>query len=63
MARTANDGGMIADQVWDGRPPTGQGGRRAREGTQAATPLAWSRRAAERSGRIDVAFCFPSMSR
>jgi glucoamylase len=42
MAATANDGGMIPEQVWDGRPPTGVGGRAAGEGTQSATPLAWS---------------------
>jgi glucoamylase len=42
MAATANDGGMIAEQVWDGRPPTGRGGRMAGEGTLSATPLAWS---------------------
>ena len=42
MAATANDGGMIAEQVWDGRPPTGTRGRRAGEGTLSATPLAWS---------------------
>jgi glucoamylase len=42
MAATANDGGMIAEQVWDGRPPTGTGGRQAGEGTLSATPLAWS---------------------
>jgi len=42
IAATANDGGMIAEQVWDGRPPTGTGGRQAGEGTLSATPLAWS---------------------
>jgi glucoamylase len=42
IAATANDGGMIAEQVWDGRPPTGTGGRRAGTGTLSATPLAWS---------------------
>lgn len=42
MAATANDGGMIAEQVWDESPPTGRGGRRAGEGTGSATPLAWS---------------------
>jgi glucoamylase len=42
MAATANDGGMIAEQVWDGRPPTGTNGFVAGEGTLSATPLAWS---------------------
>jgi glucoamylase len=42
MAAAANDGGMIAEQVWDGRPPTGTEGRKAGEGTLSATPLAWS---------------------
>jgi glucoamylase len=42
MAAAANDGGMIPEQVWDGRAPTGRGGRRAGEGTQSATPLLWS---------------------
>ena len=42
MAASANDGGMIAEQVWDGQPPTGENGRRAGEGTESATPLLWS---------------------
>jgi glucoamylase len=42
MAGAANDGGMIPEQVWDGRPPTGQPGFEAGEGTFSATPLAWS---------------------
>jgi glucoamylase len=33
---------MIAEQVWDGRPPTGTNGFVAGEGTLSATPLAWS---------------------
>jgi glucoamylase len=39
IADAGNDGGMIPEQVWDGRPPTSkpQG-----EGTFSATPLAWS---------------------
>jgi glucoamylase len=38
MAATANDAGMLAEQVWDGNPP----GRPAGTGTFSATPLAWS---------------------
>jgi glucoamylase len=39
MARTANDGLMLPEQVWDGRPPAGAP---AGKGTRAATPLAWT---------------------
>ena len=39
IADAGNDGGMIPEQVWDGRPPTS---RPAGEGTFSATPLAWS---------------------
>jgi glucoamylase len=39
IARTANDGLMLPEQVWDGRPPAGQ---RVGEGTRSATPLAWT---------------------
>ncbi|MBA2516972.1 MAG: glucoamylase, partial [Solirubrobacterales bacterium] len=42
MAAAANDGGMIAEQVWDGKAPTGRPGVTAGEGTFSATPLAWS---------------------
>jgi glucoamylase len=42
MAASANDGGMIPEQVWDGRPPTGTAGRAAGTPTLSATPLAWS---------------------
>jgi len=38
MARTANDGLMLPEQVWDGRPPGGDVG----QGTRSATPLAWT---------------------
>jgi glucoamylase len=38
MAATANSGGMLAEQVWDGRP----GGGPAGTGTLSATPLTWS---------------------
>ncbi len=35
--------GFMAEQVWDGRPPTGQAGWfRLGEGTHSARPLAWS---------------------
>jgi glucoamylase len=33
---------LLAEQVWDGRPPTGQPCCRAGEGTRSATPLTWS---------------------
>jgi glucoamylase len=39
IARTANDGGMLPEQVWDGRPP--RNGRTGRP-TRSATPLAWT---------------------
>jgi glucoamylase len=39
IAAAGNDGGMIPEQVWDGRPPTSMP---AGEGTFSATPLAWS---------------------
>jgi glucoamylase len=42
MGRTANDGLMLPEQVWDGRPPTGQPGAASGEGTRSATPLAWT---------------------
>jgi glucoamylase len=42
MAAAANDGGMLPEQVWDGRPPTGKPGFEEGEGTFSATPLAWS---------------------
>jgi len=42
MAAAANDGGMIPEQVWDGRRPSGEGGLEPGEGTFSATPLAWS---------------------
>jgi glucoamylase len=38
MAATANEGFMMPEQVWDGRPPFGPPG----EGTLSATPLAWT---------------------
>ena len=42
MARTANEGWMIAEQVWDENPPSGSPGFPAGEGTLSATPLNWS---------------------
>jgi glucoamylase len=39
IARTANDGLMLPEQVWDGRPPTDEP---EGEGTRSATPLAWT---------------------
>ncbi|WP_370615488.1 glycoside hydrolase family 15 protein [Mumia qirimensis] len=42
VAAAANDGDMISEQVWDGRPPTGRPCCQAGEGTRAATPLVWS---------------------
>jgi glucoamylase len=42
MAKSANDGWMIPEQVWDENPPSGQPGFPRGEGTFSATPLAWS---------------------
>ena len=42
MASAANGGGMLPEQVWDGREPTGEQGFRLGEGTFSATPLAWT---------------------
>jgi glucoamylase len=42
MARSGNDGYMMPEQVWDGRPPSGQPGFVTGEGTFSATPLTWS---------------------
>ncbi|MGH3331884.1 MAG: glycoside hydrolase family 15 protein [Nocardioidaceae bacterium] len=42
MAAAGNSGRMIAEQVWDGRPPSGQPGFPPGEGTRSATPLIWS---------------------
>jgi glucoamylase len=39
IARTANDGLMLPEQVWDGAPPRDEP---AGEGTRSATPLAWT---------------------
>ena len=42
IAGAANDGLMLPEQVWDGRPPTGRPGYEAGEGTRSGTPLAWT---------------------
>jgi glucoamylase len=42
MAAAGNGGGMLPEQVWDGRAPTGKPGFPLGEGTFSATPLAWT---------------------
>jgi glucoamylase len=42
MARSANRSDLLAEQVWDGRPPTGQPCCRLGEPTRSATPLIWT---------------------
>ncbi len=42
VAAAASPSGMISEQVWDGRAPTGEACCPAGEGTRAATPLTWS---------------------
>jgi glucoamylase len=42
LAATANSGGLLAEQVWDDRPPAGDPGFAPGTGTRSATPLAWS---------------------
>jgi len=42
MAAATGPGDMLAEQVWDGRPPTGERCCKAGEGTRSATPLIWS---------------------
>ncbi|WP_214407604.1 glycoside hydrolase family 15 protein [Pseudonocardia lacus] len=42
IAATANDGLMIAEQVWDADPPSGAPGAEPGTGTRSATPLTWS---------------------
>ena len=41
IAGAANSGGMIPEQGWDGRAPSGRSGFAAGEPTFSATPLAW----------------------
>ena len=40
--RTANEGYLLSEQVWDNQPPSGQTGFAAGTGTASATPLAWA---------------------
>ncbi|MDX6357186.1 MAG: glucoamylase, partial [Nocardioidaceae bacterium] len=42
MAAATSSSGMLAEQVWDGRPPTGRSCCRLGENTRSATPLIWS---------------------
>ncbi|MGG7380889.1 glucan 1,4-alpha-glucosidase, partial [Escherichia coli] len=42
MARTADQTGLLPEQVWDGHPPSGQKGFEPGTGTTSATPLAWT---------------------
>ncbi len=42
MARASGPSDMLAEQVWDHRPPAGRACCRAGEGTRSATPLVWS---------------------
>jgi glucoamylase len=42
MAAASGESDMISEQVWDGRPPTGEPCCPLGEGTRAATPLVWS---------------------
>jgi len=42
MAAASGPSDMLAEQVWDGRPPTGRACCPAGEGTRSATPLVWS---------------------
>lgn len=45
VARATGRSDMLAEQVWDGRPPTGRTCCRPGEGTRSATPLIWSQAA------------------
>jgi glucoamylase len=42
MASTANEGDLLAEQVWDNQPPSGQPGFASGTTTTSATPLAWT---------------------
>ncbi|MBV9488129.1 MAG: glucoamylase [Verrucomicrobia bacterium] len=42
IGRTANEGYMLPEQVWDNQPPAGQPGFAPGTGTTSATPLAWT---------------------
>jgi glucoamylase len=39
--RTANEGYLLSEQVWDDQPPSGRPGFAVGTGTTSATPLAW----------------------
>jgi len=45
MARASGPSDLLAEQAWDGRPPTGRSCCRLGEGTRSATPLIWSQAA------------------
>jgi glucoamylase len=45
MARASGGSDLLAEQAWDGRPPTGRPCCRLGEGTRSATPLIWSQAA------------------
>jgi glucoamylase len=42
VARASGPSDMLAEQAWDGRPPTGRACCKLGEGTRSATPLIWS---------------------
>ena len=42
MAKASGPSDLLAEQVWDGRRPTGKACCRLGEGTRSATPLIWS---------------------
>jgi glucoamylase len=42
IAKTANDGLMLPEQVWDDNPPAGTAGRFPGGGSGSATPLGWT---------------------
>jgi glucoamylase len=42
MARTANAGEMMPEQVWDTSPPAGSGSYQPGTPTLSSTPLGWS---------------------
>jgi glucoamylase len=42
ISRTANEGDLLPEQVWDNQPPAGVPGIAKDFGTSSATPLAWT---------------------
>jgi glucoamylase len=42
IVRTANEGYLLPEQVWDNQPPAGQPGFVSGTGTLSATPLEWT---------------------